>query len=557
MLVYFSGILFLFGPLANSSGNSENINLNRKELKNELIIAQAEKEALDSLKSLLAKKKNTPEEPDLLFRLAELNLRRTKTSRYFEYNKENAKQLMLQPQQNITASVEIILQQTLAFLERIEKVFPDFDQMGSVIFNQATIHLSLKNVKKSLEKFELVTKKYPTSPQFLDAHVAAGEILYEQGKFEMALTHFNSVAQFPASRPFLFALYKSAWSYYNIKNTEKAQSQLVIILENSRNEKNQKQSFNLKREAILDLALFFSESKSPKDSLSTMQALLKNEELAIALAQISKIYYSHGKYSDSIDAISLLNTHFPNEPKYFATQLTLINSLENKGLRSELLTVIEKLFSACKKESPNSRDENVASVCNEELPKLTSELNKNWIAEWKKKNTPETKEIARLFNTLIHGSDSEDRKIKMVLAYADFMFQAKNFLEAAKQYALAAELNKYNISSDEHIYSAIVSLEKQIELEKSTKGNSSVGKDENSIKKDSAIMIETFLNRFPKSKYYLEVQFKQGYNFYLEANLDNALAKLDLVRKSPENSLREKSEILFFEKNTNRMNSKK
>jgi len=70
-------------PELKINSNDEAVN-EKKQVTSELMISRAEDKALVSLQALLKRNKGTAQEPDLLYRLAELYMRKSKTGRFFD-----------------------------------------------------------------------------------------------------------------------------------------------------------------------------------------------------------------------------------------------------------------------------------------------------------------------------------------------------------------------------------------------------------------------------------------------------------------------------------------
>ncbi len=77
-------------PEVNLNSESEDKNLDTA-YKSELLITKTENKAIESLQKIIAKKKGTVEEADLLYRLAELYMRRAKSGRFFDLNSDQKK----------------------------------------------------------------------------------------------------------------------------------------------------------------------------------------------------------------------------------------------------------------------------------------------------------------------------------------------------------------------------------------------------------------------------------------------------------------------------------
>ena len=60
-----------------------------QSLKSEVLISKTENKAIEALQNILKKKKGTPQEADLLNRLAELYMRKSKSGRFFDLQRLN------------------------------------------------------------------------------------------------------------------------------------------------------------------------------------------------------------------------------------------------------------------------------------------------------------------------------------------------------------------------------------------------------------------------------------------------------------------------------------
>ena len=68
--------------------NSEEQN-EKNALETEILISKAENQAINTLQTILKRRKGTREEPQLWYRLAELYMRRAKSGRFFDLNRDS------------------------------------------------------------------------------------------------------------------------------------------------------------------------------------------------------------------------------------------------------------------------------------------------------------------------------------------------------------------------------------------------------------------------------------------------------------------------------------
>ena len=132
----------------------------KKQLTSELMISKTEDKALESLQKLLKRNKGTSQEPDLLYRLAELYMRKSKTGRFFDLN-QDSKTLKLSSFPIPPQKGKDWIKKASTVYSDIEIRFPKFSEMDSVLFNNAFACQQLRELKKS----EVLYKK------LLDQHV--------------------------------------------------------------------------------------------------------------------------------------------------------------------------------------------------------------------------------------------------------------------------------------------------------------------------------------------------------------------------------------------------
>ncbi|HAG92152.1 MAG TPA: hypothetical protein DCL41_09780, partial [Bdellovibrionales bacterium] len=70
-----------------------------KALKTELLVSHSEEKAIEQAAKLAKKHRGTALEPDLLFRLAELYMRKAKSDRFFEIHRESETIVRLLPRE--------------------------------------------------------------------------------------------------------------------------------------------------------------------------------------------------------------------------------------------------------------------------------------------------------------------------------------------------------------------------------------------------------------------------------------------------------------------------
>lgn len=117
----------------------------------EVMITRTENKAIDTLKTLIKRKANTREEVDLLYRLAELYMRRAKSGRFFDLDQrfENRLQKLGMNQQKTKDS----LKQALQIYSQILKRYPNYSDLDYVLFNSALAYSQLQELESSKKHY--------------------------------------------------------------------------------------------------------------------------------------------------------------------------------------------------------------------------------------------------------------------------------------------------------------------------------------------------------------------------------------------------------------------
>jgi len=232
-----------------------------KSLKTELLIEKSEKLAIKQAQLLLKKYRGSALEPGLLFRLAELYVRRAKAARFFEIHRQSKTIVKLAPKKIKKSSSRKSIKQAVAIYDKIQKKYPNFDKIDLVYFNNAFARQSIGQGKSSQYLYWRLIERFPKSRLVPDAHLAIGEIAFGQRKYKYALTHFDAVKRYPKSRAYGYGLYKSAWSFYNLQKAGKGINELIALMKHGKKMAalGLHTRINLYSEALQDIPLFYED----------------------------------------------------------------------------------------------------------------------------------------------------------------------------------------------------------------------------------------------------------------------------------------------------------
>ena len=552
VLIFISAFSFSAFPQSADRGLlpelklQDNEDLNQKKaVQSEVMIAKTENNAIVALKKIIEKKKGSPQEPDLWFRLAELYMRRAKSGRFFDMNRsQEGSAIRFAPSEIKEQSALGHLKQAVSIFNRIEKDFPKFEDMDSVLFNNAFANQQMNQKKFAQMLYERMVQKFPHSLLLPDAHLALGEMNYDEGTFSKALEHFQAVGRYPQSRVYSYGLYKEAWTRYNLHQNEEAIQRLLDVVKffDPTDKTRPRVSHNLRSEALRDLALFFEESHTPDGAYKFFAGICQPEELNEAMLILGKLYDSHGRQKDMNVFLPEFINKTPESAALVKAENLLIQGNETLRARQEVIKHLEAAAVLCQPLSPwrKSHSELATSDCDFDLARQTTELAKKWWDLWlKTKNKKEMAELTeKAFKIRLDQEDPAKPDVKSHYAYAELLFQLEKFREASGQYEFVALKSVDTQMAFDSAYSTVISLQKA--TEKQPQADDS---------KHLLSLCDRYLEKYPKSELAPQIRFKAGFIEYESKHdvLAEKWLKPLALDKKQELSLRTRSEDLVLD----------
>lgn len=520
----------------------------KKNIESELMITKAETKAIEALQKILARKKGTTEEASLQHRLAEMYMRRAKTGRFFDLNRDS-KFLML-------TSFPVPPEKGLDWVRKANNVytdiirrFPKYEEIDTIVFNSAFAWQQLGKIKESENLYQALISKYPKSPLVPDAALALGELSYDQRRFALAMDHLAVVEKYPNSRVYLYALYKKAWAQYNIKDSDGAVKTLLEVAKASSATETEstKEKQNLRKESLRDLVLFVSDTKSSDEVYSMFKSFTTEEELGQSMYDLAKIHTLHGRHKQVASATSTFVKKHTSNPFIVKIQLLNVEANENLRQRDEVLSALQQSVDLCAPtsiwylaQSPEVQKE----TCVEALNAKSHELANKWWDIWQKNkaNTQFSQLTEKLFHIVLDKESHPNTQLRFGLA--ELLFQLGRWQEASTEYQTAslqltekkAKTPKEFNAKDEALshdadYGALYSAEKATE------------KDAKSpLAFDRIRLAQEYVKHHPQGSHAAEVNLRIAVLYYAQKDIDNTLKtlkpilaqkdKTDLVKKA-------------------------
>ena len=544
------------------SGNEKENDV--RALKAELLIQRTEQQAIDHLLKLLKKHKGSAIEPDLLLRLAELYMRRAKSALFFEVSRESDELVSLMPKVAKNADSKKHIKNAISIYDKIETRFPRYSSMDAVLFNNAMASQQVDLKIKAQRLYWKLIKSFPQSMLVPDAYLAIGEINFEKKDFKQALKFFNAIKSYPSSRAYPYGIYKAGWTYYNLQDTLSGLKELeaVVAYGVQVEEQGIDARLDLRKEALFDMTLFFSEIYKPEEAFSYFKGQAGKLPAEPYLLRLSQLYDSHGKYAAQVTLLSDLIEKLPNSENMPEAREQLINTYENMKSRKKAVLALRDFQSACTDNGPWEKAQKTPDAkahCWDVLHQQSLKMASKWLRLWNKNSThPVFAESAEVgFEIYLSKPINSDIFKTTRFIYAELLFNQQKYRKASEQYSLVAQntLDKRldnnqvvsfvpqkfaKISHDAH-YAAIVGLEKSVEKTGKAKWSQ---QDEDKFRE----LVTLYHTYHPKGEFYLDVKFKEGLIAYEKANYEYSkpiFLKLGSEFKKTEKGL--KSQDLYMD----------
>ena len=508
-----------------------------KELKTELIVIHSEKKALEQLQKLQKKYDGTAMESEILFRLAELYMRRARSERFFEVHRTSDQVMTFAPTLVKQASEASEIKKAISIYEKIQKKFPDFRSMDVVFFNSAYAEEQIGENTAAEKFFAKLIKEYPDSILVPDSYLSIGELNYQSRKFTVALENFKAIRKFPDAHVYPYGLYKAAWSYYNLQDASSGVKELEEVIKFGRQvvAKQLDSKLDLRKEALNDLALFYSDVLPANKAVAYFKAQAQEVDSTPYIFRLTELYKRHSRYADVEIVLKDVLAQTTDRTAIASAHDELIwNYDRTRGQDKAVLQLVAfDKFCATAPAKGAPADTN----CAEKLSDTSKKLASKWHGIWEKllaqlgdqrtvSSPDKTMEMyasasEKSYRIFLKNAPLKEKDLPAIrFAFSELIYaRAKSpadFREASENYASIEGYQKSGLVVDKKVardsaYAAIVSLEKAV----SNKWNDV---DEKRFIEFS----ESYVQRFPDAQYVLDLKFKRAFIAYEKEHYDEA-----------------------------------
>jgi len=442
-----------------------------------------------------------PEAPDLYFRKAELL---GEKSTYYEFQargldekifaaKGGEKQRLEKQQKDYEkASQKWIFEAVKTYLlvaQSDNPIFRKYDRMDHVLFYLAFLLTQAKKQEQARVFFLRLIKDYPTSRFIPDAYLSFAEYYFYEGDMEAALKFYDKVAQYPDSKVYGFAIYKTGWCWINLQGYEKALNMFVKVIKLADEGKGASKLgiVALQREAKRDAVRAYAEIGSPEQAWPFFQKI-GGDFATKMLELLADSYQGKGKFLDAIKVFRQLMSLNPESPQLCAWQNEVVRATLAAKSKADQVKEVQRMaaiYEAFKAKPPEKKE--ALEECRAATGGILREMATIWHKEAQKTQNNETYELAQyLYREYLDRFPNEKDTYQMRFYYAELLYRLgevygkiEYWERAAEEYTVLVEANPQGEHAKEAAYAAVIAWKNALNIDDAKPDKAPKGADPN------------------------------------------------------------------------------
>ena len=427
--------------------------------------------AIDNTKDLIAQSYQKPYMPELLLRLAELYVEKSRVA-YFQRRTEGGAAIRssldsLESNALKTKAIETYL--------KILNNFPEYEHRGKVHFYLAHEYRELKRPQDMVKHYEAIITEESHSKYVAEAYLLLGDHYFDNKLFGKAQHHYEKVLEHPNTAALSIARYKLAWVHINNRDFASATKLLEAAVKAGGNEiiedVDTYERVNVRREALIDLAFVYTdhyEDHTPDQTLGYFKEYAWSRPVYIVvLEKLANRYLLKRKWSHAEFIYRELSDIQPDPKKVLEYAENIYNTSRQQNSFAHADRDVRNIISALKKIKYSvhyNKQEKQALINTNEI--YARDLATRLHTDVKKTKDPEkASKVASAYKHYLEFFNDAENHEKMSLNYAETLFLAGDYVESGKVYEKLSKTHSTEQPSDSLkslLYSATVSYHKAL-----------------------------------------------------------------------------------------------
>lgn len=524
----------------------------------EAMVTVKRREGIRLLETYLREHGPTPETAEVMFQLAELKWEEAKSQFLEQMAAFNAAVEKCNAEKNkpgcrVPPQPTLDLTSSQGLYTKLLHDYPNFRKTDAVLYLLGFSLRSEGKVDQALVQFKRILNEHPQSRFRPDAWMAVAEArFYDDNDYKGALAGYDEVLKFPDSPLYDLALFKTAWCYWKLGDSDRAARRFKEVLDlgsgvNAKSlarahqltESGRKRLEELKGEALEYLVQVFTEDerKGPKDAFDFLASIGGAMYSRKVIAKLADTFYSQARYERAIESERFLMKLDPNDEANPDRQKRVVEALREMDKNKEAVQQLRALAEtygpgsdwAKAQQNPQAVEHahKVAADMLREVAKgLHADAQHN---EQQQHGHIDVDRYARAADAysyyLTHFPGDADATEVHYLLGDIYFFKLKKWEEAGDQYLAVGKSKPVGKLHREALLQSIASYEKL------RKDHSAQGGKKELLPTDKRMgeAIDLYATLFPTDPEIANVLYKNGQLFYDYGEYDEAVKRFGLI----------------------------
>jgi tetratricopeptide (TPR) repeat protein len=447
-------------------------------------------EAIEKLRSLLAATEDGDRKAEMMLRLADLYYEQGKS----DYSVEMEKFLLdydncfNDPKRSDTCDQTVVESayhersygwygKSVKLYESVLKGYPRYAKADQATFYLGMTYQDLKRNDEGLEAFKRLVKLYPESQYVPDSYIFIGEYYFNKNEAFPALRAYQQATKFTEHSRYAYALYKLAWSYYNVDEFQNGIDSMKRVvaysMEKAAAGAQSNQAIKLEEEALKDLVLFFADADQFDEAEEYFAKLGRKDLFRKMLISLAGKSVDQGKFPQAVTTYRRLIQDSPNDGKNPSFQYNIIDCYKKMGDKPGVIQELRRLrddygkSSAWAKANAGKPEEvkEAMDLIERGMRTTATEFNRE-AREFQKAKHPRAADFfaaaVDAYNVYLQDFNEDTRSYDIHWDFGELLWDLKRFDESYVQYMKVVSLDAKGGHSREASESAIFASEEMM-----------------------------------------------------------------------------------------------
>lgn len=466
--------------------------MSEKDFDNSAKADKKRDEAIEEIRGLLPKVRGS-QKGELVFRLAELYWEKSryiyaKDFKAFDaaYQKwvDEGRQGKEPKLEDYTEKSEAYKKQALTNYAYVLENHPEYPRLDEVLYIMAYNEYDAGKKKQAIRNYSKLIKQYPKSEYVADSYLALGEHYFAANNLTKATKAYNKAYDVgkKANKPgtYRYAQYKLAWCDYNAQDYQKALDRFKdVIAESEKAGPEERASrgapggdaVRLKREAINDMVLTYSQLDAVDDAYAYLKKKAGKDDAYRLMTKLAKIYAGQGKHKKEIETYRFVLNLDPdnvNAPDY---QSSIVAAYSQLGNRNAVRKEVRRMVELYRPGSPWWRKNEGNQIAVDRARTLAESRMRELVTEYhryaQKFKKAEDYFLARdIYKEYLEAFPDSEEAYRLNFYYAEILWDLDQWEEAAIQYDNVVKRDPNGEYTRNSAWNAILAWEKIVKGEK-------------------------------------------------------------------------------------------